>query len=193
MWDALRRCRIGIATVAITYLVAIVVGAAMVHAGNAFALETRDSIVTGAHVEDPASRALREGHRLDAALIDFSRNVLLVALPVTFAGLAIVVPYPFVAYRGWVGGIVSVDAAHASRLADPREAAYYVTTLVLQVVPSALTGGAGVALGVAYVRRKPGDRLFLGLPRTALRDVALTYVVALPLFLIASLWEFLAR
>lgn len=33
----------------------------------------------------------------------------------------------------------------------------------------------------------------VGLPRQALIDVGAIYVLALPLFLVASLWEFLAR
>jgi hypothetical protein len=193
MWDALRRCRLAIATVAATYAVAVVVGAAMVQAGNGFALDARDGLVARAHAKDRASIALAEGRRLEAALIDFAQNVGLAAVPITVAGLSVALPYPFIAYRGWVGGIVSVDGDHRSRLADPSEAVYYLVTLVLQLVPSALTGGAGVALGLAYLRRRPGDPLVVGLPRQALLDVGAIYVLALPLFLVASLWEFLAR
>ena len=193
MLAALRRCRVPIASIAVTYALAVVVGAVMVHAGNGLALDTRDSVVGQAHASDPASRALANGRPFEAGVVDFARNVVLSAVPITIAGLAVVVPYPFVAFRGWVGGIVSVDGRHTSRLADPREALYYLVTLVLQLVPSSLTAGAGVALGLAYVRRRPGEATLLGLPRVALLDVTVVYALALPLFFVASMWEFLAR
>jgi hypothetical protein len=193
MWDALRRCRVEIVTVAATYALAVVVGAAMVHAGNDLALGTRDSLVERAHATDRASIALAEGRRVEAALIDFGQNVALAAVPITVAGLAVVLPYPFIAYRGWVGGIVSVDSDHRSRLVDPPEAVYYLVTLILQLVPAALTGGAGVALGLAYLRRRPGEPRVVGLPRRAVLDVVTIYAVSLPIFVAASLWEFLAR
>jgi hypothetical protein len=51
----------------------------------------------------------------------------------------------------------------------------------------------GVYLGVGSWRamRRPVDA-WLGLPKDRLRDVALAYVVIAPLFLVASLFEFLA-
>jgi hypothetical protein len=102
-----------------------------------------------------------------------------------------------VAFRGWVGGIVSVSTgpAHTSRLADPWEAFYYLLTLVLQLIPYTLAGGAGVNLGVAYFRPRPfyQGQKWLTLPGEAVRDVLRIYVLVVPLFFIASLWEFLAR
>jgi hypothetical protein len=193
IWGALGRFRLAIASVALTYVLTVIAGAVMVHAGNAFALEARDGIVDRAHTTDPASRALREGRPFEAGILDFAQNVLLGAIPTTVAGLAVALPYPFIAYRGWVGGIVSVDGTHSSRLADPAEARYYLLTLILQLVPYSLTGGAGVALGIAYLRRTPDESLLLGLPRLALNDTATIYAVALPLFFVASMWEFLAR
>ena len=50
-------------------------------------------------------------------------------------------------------------------------------------------------LGIAAFRPRPfyqGDK-WLGLPKEALRDVLRIYLLVVPLFLIASLWEFLAR
>jgi uncharacterized membrane protein SpoIIM required for sporulation len=89
---------------------------------------------------------------------------------------------------------VSVDARHQSRLHDPAERLYYLVTLALQLVPYTLAGGAGVQAGLAYLRRarRPGPR-WLGLPRHAVIDVAWIYVLIVPLFFVASLWEFLMR
>jgi uncharacterized membrane protein SpoIIM required for sporulation len=94
-----------------------------------------------------------------------------------------------------VGGVVSVDADHASRLAQPVEAIYYVVTLVLQLIPYSLAGGAGVALGLVYYRSHSGAQpaRWYAFPRTALLDVGRIYLLIIPLFLIASLWEFLLR
>jgi hypothetical protein len=114
-------------------------------------------------------------------------------------GLGVVLPYPVAAYRGWVGGIVSVDGQHRSRLREPREAVYYVLVVVLQSIPYALAGGAGVRVGLAlWPRQAPAsDRRWLGMPlaplREALRDVARIYALAAPLLLLASLVEFLTR
>lgn len=127
-------------------------------------------------------------------LLDFAGNVF-AAVIASVLGLGVVLSYPSVAYRGWIGGIVSVDSAHVSRLADVREGAYYLTTLILQLIPSSLAGGAGVNLGLANLRPKPhyqGGK-WLGLPKEALRDVLRIYLVALPMFLLASVWEFFLR
>ncbi len=66
---------------------------------------------------------------------------------------------------------------------------------MLQLVPYSLAGGVGVNLGLANLRPRPvyqGAR-WLGLPREALLDVLRVYLLVVPLFLIASLWEFLMR
>ena len=141
------------------------------------------------------SIALQEGAPLKAALLDFARNLLLGAVPDTVGGLAVVFPYGTAAYRGWVGGIVSVDSAHVSRLADPREAIYYIVTLILQLIPYSLAGGIGVNLGLAYLRPRPwyqGDKWYI-FPKEAVLDTLRVYILIVPLFLVASLWEFLAR
>ena len=55
--------------------------------------------------------------------------------------------------------------------------------------------GAGVNAGIAIFRTPPyyEGRKWLGfLPEEALRDVARIYLLVIPLFLIASLWEFLS-
>jgi hypothetical protein len=169
------------------------IGIVMVHSGNAFALGYRDQIVAQAQ-SSPILIALDQNDRLRAAVLDCAGN-LFAAIANTLGGLGVVVPYPVVAYRGWIGGIVSVDRSHLSRLADPNEAAYYLTTLVLQLVPYSVSVGAGVNLGLAYLRPKPyyqGGK-WLGIPKEAMRDVLRLYLMAVPLFLLASLWEFLAR
>ena len=134
---AVSRARLAILTIAATYIVSVIVGAVMVHSGNRFALDYAANLVARARATDPAAIALQEDDRLSAALLDFSRNLLLGAVPDTVAGAGIVVPYPLAAHRGWVGGIVAVRTAdHSSRLADPAEAAYYLLTLILQLLPT---------------------------------------------------------
>lgn len=127
-------------------------------------------------------------------VLSVGAGIVMVSTGNVFA-LGVGVSYPLVAYRGWVGGIVSVDARHESRLSEPGEALYYLVTLVLQLIPYSIAGGVGVHVGVeawrAYRRPRPGT--WLGLPKDRLRDAALAYVVIMPLFLVASLWEFLAR
>jgi hypothetical protein len=192
---ALSRARIGILTMALTYVLGVVCGALMVHAGNEFALAYRDRLVTRARAGEPALIALRQGDRFTAALWDFGGNLLRGAVPSTIAGLSVVFPYPLAAFRGWIGGIVSVDSAHLSRLAQPGEALYYSLTLMLQLIPYSLAGGAGVTLGIACLRPQPfyrGDR-WLGVPKEAIRDVFRIYLLVTPLFFVASMWEFLAR
>jgi uncharacterized membrane protein SpoIIM required for sporulation len=192
---AIWRARRPIASVGLAYLAALLIGIAMAHLGSPLAIRTRDQIVGQASASDPSSLALSAGHPLPAALIDFSRNLLLGAVPTTVAGLGVVFVYPIAAYRGWIGGIVSVDGQHLSRLAQPGEAVYYLVTLLLQLIPYTLSGGAGVHLGLAFYHSyaKPEIAKWLGIPRAALADVAQIYILVVPLFLIASLWEFLMR
>ena len=190
---AIGRGRTAILTIAATYALSLAVGIAMVGMGNTFALERRDAIVGGAQSSEILV-ADRGGDHLRAALLDFASNLVLGGVTSTVAGVGVVASYPIVAYRGWVGGIVSVDQHHQSRLADPGRAFYYLVTLVLQLIPYSIAGGMGVYLGVGAWRavRRPRRDTWLGLPTDRLRDVGLAYVVIVPLFLVASLWEFLA-
>ena len=191
--DALRRARWPIASIAAAYALSLVVGIVMVRSGNEFALDTRDAIVSDAVAGDPASIALGRGDAGTAAVIDFAQNVGLGAVPTTLTGLAVIGPYPIVAYRGWVGGIVSSRADRSSRLDEPGAAAYYLAVIILQLLPYSLTGGAGVALGLAYLRPRPAGQVrILGLPRTQLADVGWIYALSIPLFFVASLVEFVA-
>jgi hypothetical protein len=190
---ALARARMSILTAALTYALAVGVGMIMVHTGNEFAIARRDAIVANAQ-SSPTITAFRQKDRLEAAVLDFGAN-LFGAMASTVGGLGVLVSYPIMAYRGWVGGIVSLDSAHLSRLADPPEAVYYCVTLALQLIPYTLAGGAGVNMGLAFVRPKApyqGEK-WLGVPKEAIRDVLRIYLIVVPLFLLASLWEFFAR
>lgn len=192
IWLALRRARDGIAIIAATYVVTVAIGIAMVHLGNQRALSFRDSLVAKAHRVDAASIADDRGDHVTAAAIDFSRNLGLAAIPETVGGLALVLPVAGAAYRGWVGGVVSVDHSHRSRLLKPRTAVYYVITMLLQLLAYTLADGAGLYLGWAYIRKRGpfvGPRWFR-LPGPALKDTALLYVLIVPLFAIGSWWEF---
>ncbi len=187
---ALHRARLAILTVALTYLVFTVIGVFMVSTGSPFAIAYRDKVV-GYGQSSPIRAALDRDNRLEAMALDFGGNLIAVGSH-TLSGLGVVIPFPFIAYRGWIGGIVSMDASHASRLADPDEAAYYLTTLILQLIPSTLGAGAGINLGLSYFRPKPyyqGPK-WLGLSSEALRDVVRIYVLVVPLLLLASVWEF---
>ncbi len=191
---ALSRARFGILTIALTYILSIAIGALMVHKKIEFAIAYRDNLVARADEADPSLIALREGNRLKAALWDFGRN-LFAGVANTGGGMSILLPYPVVAYRGWVGGIVSIDDNHTSRLSDPHEAAYYLLSLLLQMIPYSLAGGVGVNLGIAFFRPRPfyrGEK-WHGLPKEAIRDVFRVYLLVVPLFLVASLWEFFVR
>ena len=189
--SALVRARVCILIMAATYVVTVTAGAVMVQAGNAFALRTRDSIVSRAHRADPAARAQDAGSHGKAAAIDFARNFL-ATIPETVGGLTLVMPIALAAYRGWVGGIVSVDGAHRSRLRRMQSAVYYLVTLVLQLTGFSIAGGAGLYLGWAFFRKRGP---FVGpdwfrLPRPALVDVARLYLLVVPAFAVGSLWEY---
>jgi uncharacterized membrane protein SpoIIM required for sporulation len=190
---ALQRARVAILSVAVTYLVSVSIGMLMVHTGNEWALNYRDHIVSGAQSSSTII-ALKDNHRLRAALLDFGGN-LYGAIADTLGGLGVVFPYPLIAYRGWIGGIVSIDGSHFSRFAEPREALYYLITLTLQLIPYVLAGGAGVNMGLALWRPKSfyqGEK-WLGVPKEAIRDAYRIYLLVVPLFLLASLWEFYQR
>ncbi len=189
---ALVRARISILAVALVYYFSVTAGIIMVSAGNTYAIHTRDSIV-GAAQSSPTLQALNQNDRIRAALLDFGGN-LLGAVSNTIAGLGVVFPFPIIAYRGWIGGIVSLDGAHISRLIRPADAAYYLITLILQLIPFTLSAGAGVNMGMAFLKPSPGyqGQKWLGIPKEAILDVLRIYSLVIPLFLIASLWEFLA-
>ncbi len=194
--SALARAQAPILTVAITYAASVIVGILMVTSGNSFALNHRDQLVGDAVKNDAVARTNLEGNRLHAALMDFGGNLLIGSVPKSAMGLAIILPYPFAAYQGWIGGIVSVRGDHSSRLNSIPSATYYIVTLVLQLAAYSISVGAGVNAGLAMLRTRPpsyyqGDKWLRLIPKEALRDWGRTYLLATPLFLVASLWEFL--
>jgi hypothetical protein len=180
-------------------LIGIGAGMVLVHTGFGPAIHFRDRLVGKAVQSSSILAEQQRGFPVRAAAMDFAGNAGLAAMPTTVMGLSVVLPFPVAVARGFVGGVVSVDDNHNSRLADPREAAYYLIVLMLQVLPYALAGGAGVRLGLGFVLPKSrwgygGSARWLGLlPAEGVRDVGRIYAVALPLFLVASLVEFLAR
>lgn len=194
---AVRRAGRPIGWVAVAYALGVSVGAIAAHAGLPLALRERDRIV-GEAAQTQVIQDLRRGERVSAALGDFAGNLGRGALPYTVMGLAVALPFPLVVYQGWVGGIVSVDGEHVSRFRSAREGLYYVSVMLLQLVPYSLAVGAGVRLGLGFLMPKgrygysSGERRF-GLPAEGVRDVARIYVLVVPLFLLASLVEFLAR
>lgn len=190
---AVFRARLAIVSVAAVNTLAVIIGILMVHSGSEFALTYGDELVARAQKRDPAAISYRQGHRFTAAAKDFAMNLVVGAMPMTITGLTVVSPYGFGAYRGWVGGIVSVDRNHQSRLRDWRKGTYYAIALVLQLIPYSLAGGIGVHLGLSFFRPftyYTGDKIG-GYPKEAIWDVIRVYKLIIPLFLIASLWEFL--
>jgi hypothetical protein len=169
----------------------------MVHLQNDFALGFRDRLVGRAVESSPILKNLEKGFPVRAALLDFGGNLGLGAAPSTVMGLSVVLPFPLAAFRGWVGGVVSVDGAHKSRL-EGREGVYYWTVLIMQLIPYSLAGGAGVRLGLGFLMPRSrwgyaGSKKWLTIPVDGVRDVGRIYMLIVPLFLVASLVEFLAR
>ena len=195
MVQAISRARLPILTIGAVYVVSILVGIIMVHSGNSFALNYRDRLVSDAAQQEPAAIAYNQGHLLKAAIFDFTGNLLIGSIPQSIMGMGIILPYPWVAYQGWIGGIVSVRGDHTSRLNNLHSAVYYLLTLILQITPYSLTVGAGVNVGISLFRPAPyyqGEKVAHLFPKEVLRDWIRIYLLASLLFLIASLWEFLS-
>jgi hypothetical protein len=192
---ALHRARGPILASAATYALFVGLGIGLASAGWPPAVEQRDAVVAGAG-SSPINISYDQGNRLQAALLDFGSNLFLGAVPTSVAGLSVIGPFPIAAYRGWVGGIVSIDRRHVSRLASPSSAVYYVITLALQLIGYVLTMGAGVHVGLAAWRLRNDSSLpsVLGMriPTAAIKDGGWVYALAVPVFLAGSLWEFMS-
>ena len=145
---ALRHARLAIWTTALVYVLSALVGLLLVHSNNRYSLNYRDKLVGKADRESVISRQLQHGHSLTAAALDASANAAAGFLSM-LAGYCPPAGYAVAAFRGWIGGIVSVDDNHRSRWATSFGGFYYLTTLLLQLIPFSLTGGAGVNVGIA--------------------------------------------
>jgi hypothetical protein len=187
--SALSRAKIPILTVAGIYFVSVIIGIVMVHSGNQFALSYRDNLVTKART----GVVLTQKSDLSKGLADFGGNSLAAAGD-TILGFGIVLPYPMAIYRGWVGGIVSVDGNHISRLMDLKKAGYYFSVVFLQLLGYSLAAGAGIQAGLAVFRSRPKNAglMWFGISKEILLDILWIYTLVLPIFLVASLWEFLS-
>lgn len=192
---AILRCKPFALSIFLTYLLSSSAGIFMAHAGNRFALAQRDKTVQKALISDKASIAYQSGNHATALVLDFAGNLFYAAIPQTVAGLGVILPYFSVAYQGWVGGIVSVDSTHRSRLRSIKATSYYFLVLLLQFIPFSLSIGAGVRCGVELYRHNADiSWRFWGyrLPRQSLVDLSCVFAVAVPLFFVASAFEFLS-
>ena len=192
---ALERCTVYSASIFLTYCASCLIGILMSHCGNDFALDQRDKIVGTATHNDKASINYQSGNNFTAVLYDCAGNILYAAAPQSALGLTIVLPYGTVAYQGWIGGIVSVDNAHRSRLRNIKASAYYIIVLLLQFIAFSLSIGAGIRCGVdAYKHNSTVSWMFwkYRIPKPSLQDVGYVYLVSIPMFFIASSFEFLS-
>lgn len=192
---AVRRARSSIATVASTYLLSVMLGIAMVHAGHPWATSSRDRVAP--FVVEPGRPRTEQIGREDVtmALWDAAANATIGSLPKAVSGFAVVLAYPQVAYQGWIGGIVSKARNGPSRFGDVRGAIYYLLTLALQLTGFSLVVGAGVNVGVAALkpRAEYAGKARLGiLSPEATRDFGWIYLSSLPFFAVGSTWEFLS-
>lgn len=192
---AIKRCRIYVLSILMTYCLSVSIGIIMVHNGNNFALSYRDKIVGHALQTDKASISYQKGNNLSAAFTDFCENLFFAALPQTIMGIGIVIPYFSVAIQGWIGGIVSVDGEHKSRLTHFKSACYYLLTLLLQFIPFSLAIGAGIKFGIdLFKTNKRIGWLFwkYKIDKKSLTDLGYVYILAVPLLFLASCFEFMS-
>ncbi|MGO8696402.1 MAG: stage II sporulation protein M [Limisphaerales bacterium] len=191
---AVTRARAAILSVALAYVISVAIGLMLAHTGNVLALAHRNRIVGIAQTNDVSAMANNRGQPVRAALLDWSGNLRGAAVD-SVLGMGVVFIYPMVAYRGWVGGIVSVEHDGTSRLRRPLAAAYYFLTLILQLTGYSLAAGAGVNLGMSMFRPRPfyqGRKWLRTFPQEAVLDVLRIYVLVVPVLAIASFWEFLS-
>jgi len=192
---ALQYCRIYAASIFLTYCLACLIGILMSHYGNEFALSQRDKIVGAATANDKASVNYQTGNNFKAALFDCVGNLFYAAIPQTVLGFGIFIPYFSVTYQGWIGGIVSVDNSHQTRFKNFKASAYYFIALLLQFIPFSLSIGAGIKCGIdTYeLNNAVGWKLWnYRIPRSSLKNLGYVYVATIPLFFVASCFEFLS-
>jgi hypothetical protein len=167
----------------------------MVHNGNDFALSYRDKIVGKALKNDKASINHQKGHNFSAALNDFKGNLFFGAIPQTFMGLGILVPYFTVSKQGLIGGIVSVNSGHKSRLKNFKSTFYYFFVLLLQFIPYSLAIGAGIKFGIDFYNHNQIYGWLMWkykIQKSSLFDLGYVFILVVPLFFIASCFEFMS-
>jgi uncharacterized membrane protein YsdA (DUF1294 family) len=106
-----------------------------------------------------------------------------------------VIPFFFVLKQGWVGGIVSIDSEHKSRFKNFKSTFYYLFVLLLQFIHYSLAIGAGVKCGIDFYNfnRMNGWNLSkFKIQKNSLFDLCYVYILVVPLFFIASCFEFLS-
>jgi hypothetical protein len=128
-------------------------------------------------------------------MYDFGGNLFFGALPQTFMGLGIVVPYFTVSKQGWIGGIVSVNSQHKSRIIKFKSAFYYFFVLLLQFLPYSLAIGSGIKFGIDFY----SDNKIYGwlmwkykISKNGLLDLGYIYLLVVPLLFLASCFEFMS-
>jgi len=193
--SAIKRCRIYVLSIFLTYCISCFAGIIMSTNGNDFALAIRDKIVGKAMESDKAAINYHEGNNLQAAVYDFSGNLFKVAIPQSIMGFGIVIPYFSVTIQGWIGGIVSVDSGHKSRFKNFKSTFYYLLVLLLQFIPFSLVIGAGIKCGVDFYKDNVKYNWAFTKYRfrkQSLTDFGLVYIPAVVLFFIASCFEFMS-
>lgn len=193
--SALSRCRVVILTVFVTYCLSCLVGIIMVHYGNNFALSYRDKTVSKAVTTDKASIDYQKGNNFSAALHDFKGNLFFGALPQTLMGLSIIGPYFSISKQGWIGGIVSVNSKHETRFRNIKSTSYYFIVLLLQFIPYSLAIGAGIRFGIDFFNNNNIHGWLIWkyrIPKGNLTDLGYIYIIVVPLFFIASCFEFIS-
>jgi hypothetical protein len=190
---ALGQCWAASVSIFTMYSLACLTGILMVNSGSEIALHQRDKIVGDAVQTSAASINYIAGNKFTAALHDCAGNLLYAAIPQTLLGLGVIPPFFTAAYQGWIGGIVSVDGARRSRFRDVRSATYYLVVLIMQLIPFSLSIGAGIRCGIDLYKhnRSVSWRIWeYRIPIASLRDLGCVYLVTIPLFFIASCFEF---
>lgn len=167
----------------------------MSHNGNSFALAYRDKIVGNAMETDKASINYQKGNNFSAAMIDFGENLFFGAVPQTLMGLGVVIPYFSTSIQGWIGGIVSIDSDHNSRFKNLKSTFYYFFVLLLLFIPYSLAIGAGIKCGIDFYNNNIMNGWLVWkykLQKRSLIDLGFVYILVVPLFFIASCFEFIS-
>jgi len=191
--SSIKRCKFYVLTIFITYWLSCFTGIFMSQAGNQSALSYRDKIVGQAVKNDNAAINYQKGNNFTASLNDFMGNLLLGAVPQTLMGFGIIIPYFTVFKQGWVGGIVSVNSEHKSRFKDFKSSFYYFFVLLLQYIPYSLAIGAGIKCGIDFYNDNKVNGWLIWKYRiqiSSLYDLGYVYIIVVPLFFIASCFEF---